>query len=156
MKFRNETTGETDRSQPRYFYHALLGLVLLLGVALRIPFMAGPPLGALAWRETQTLMIARNFHRGGMNLMRPAVDFHTTEAVSADGAVGGTELQLTPFFTAALYGVTGVQDWAGRVFPLLFALAGVVFFYLLVERFHGSACALIRALLLTVSPYHLY
>ena len=114
----------------------LLGLILALGLLLRLYHLNHPPIDFLSWRETQTLMVARNFYREGMNLFRPSVDWRTTDEVAPKGAVGGTELMVVPYLTACLYHVFGLQYWVGRVAPILFALVGTAYFYRLVERFH--------------------
>ena len=133
-----------------------LALILLLGLALRLYHINYPPVDFLSWRDTQTLMVARNFYREGMNLFLPSVDWRTVREVTPRGTVGGAELQIVPYLTAALYFVFGMHVWVGRVVPIFFALAGAAYFYLLVRRFYGQTCAVLSALLLTVSPYFLY
>ncbi len=134
----------------------LLGLILFAGLLLRLYQVTSPPVDFLSWRDTQTLMVARNFFRDGMNLFSPSVDWRTTANFAARGTVGGTELQVVPYLTAALYFIFGIQYWVGRVVPIIFALLGTAYFHFLVRRFYGSACALLSALLLTASPYYLY
>jgi hypothetical protein len=102
-------------------YAALAGGVLLIGLVLRCYHIGMPPIDFLAWRETQTLMVARNFCREGMNLLRPSVDWRTTYEVAPRGTVGGTELQVVPYLTAVLYQVLGMRYWVGRVVPICFA-----------------------------------
>jgi hypothetical protein len=130
--------------------------VLLIGLAFRCYHLTAPPYDFLAWRETQTLMVARNFFREGMDLLRPSVDWRTTYEVAPKGTVGGTELQLVPYLTAALYHVFGIQYWVGRVVPICFATLATWYFLRLAKRFYGSAPAVMAAALLTVSPYYLY
>ncbi len=134
----------------------LLGGLVALGVALRLYHINAPPIDYLAWRDTQTLMVARNFFRDGLNIFLPAVDWRTTHAVHPHGTVGGTEFMLVPWLTALLYHVFGIQYWVGRVAPIFFSALGAVFFFKLAERFYGVACAAIATLLLTVLPYYLY
>ena len=133
-----------------------LGLILALGLLLRLYHLNHPPVDFLSWRETQTLMVARNFYREGMNLFSPSVDWRTTVEVAPKGTVGGTELMVVPYLTACLYHVFGLRYWIGRVAPILFALVGTAYFYRLVERFYGRRRAALSALLLTVSPYFLF
>lgn len=136
---------------------AMLAAVILLGIALRLPDFQAPPADFLSWRTTQTLMVARNFHEGGMNLFRPEVDWRTLDEAAPRGTVGGTELHVVPYLTAMLYRVVGPSHAAGRVFPLLFALVGAVLFFRLARWCLGNdAAAAAAALLLTLSPYFLY
>lgn len=140
-----------------HFRHTIfLGGLLLLGLALRLHHVTAPPIDYLSWRDTQTLMVARNFYRHTLNLFTPAVDWRTTRAVLPEGTVGGTELMVVPFLTALLYHVFGIRYWVGRLVPILFALLGTAWFHRLVQRVYGSRCATISTLLLTVSPYFLY
>lgn len=136
-------------------HFVLLGLIILACLATHLYAINAPPCDeALSWRETQTLMIARNFYRHGMNLFLPAVDFHTTDAVVKEGIVGGTELNVVPYLTAILYFFFGIQDWIGRAVPLAFFLAGLFYFHRLVQRFYSPLCATIATALLAVSSFH--
>ena len=74
----------------------VVGLILLSGLLLRLYELAAPPVDFLCWRDTQTLMVARNFYREGMNLFSPSVDWRTTTEFAVKGTVGGTELQVVP------------------------------------------------------------
>jgi len=144
------------RQDARFRRALFLGLILLLGLALRLYHVTAPPYDFLAWRDTQTLMVARNFYRGGMNPLLPGVDWRTTSEVAPRGTVGGTELMVVPYLTALLYHVFGVQYWVGRVVPIFFAVLGAFYFFKLSERFYGTTCALTSTLFLTVLPYYLY
>ncbi len=144
------------RHDVRFRHGVFLVLLLIFGTGLRMYQILSPPIDFLSWRDTQTLMVARNFYRDGMNLFKPEVDWRTTDEVAEKGIVGGTELMVVPFLTAALYHVFGTTYWVGRLVPIAFAVAGIFFFHRLVERFHGPFCATVAALLLTVSPYYLY
>lgn len=135
---------------------AWLGLIVLLGLVLRLYHVTWPPVDFLAWRETQTLMLARNYYRQGMNLFSPSVDWRTTRELLPRGSVGGTELPVVPYLTAMLYHVFGLRYWVGRMIPITFSLVGAAYFFSLVQRFYGLACAVFSATLLTVSPYYLY
>ncbi|NIA14573.1 MAG: hypothetical protein GWP08_10880 [Nitrospiraceae bacterium] len=100
----------------------MLGTLLGLGVLLRLYHITAPPCDFLSWRDTQTLMVARNFYQESMNLFLPAVDWRTTDEVAARGLVGGTELMVVPYLTAILYHFFGIQFWVGRVVPIAFAV----------------------------------
>ncbi|HEO69936.1 MAG TPA: glycosyltransferase family 39 protein [Candidatus Hydrogenedentes bacterium] len=135
---------------------AVLGAILVLGLGLRLYRVDTPPVDFLSWRETQTLMVARNFCEEDMNLFMPAVDWRTTDEVIERGTVGGTELMVVPWLTAWLYRVFGMEWWVNRVIPIAFALLGVYLFHRLAARLYGEAVAAFSALLLTVSPYYLF
>jgi 4-amino-4-deoxy-L-arabinose transferase-like glycosyltransferase len=135
---------------------ALLGLILLAGLLLRLYQINSAPVDFLSWRDSQTLMVARNFFREGMNLFSPSVDWRDASHFADKGTVGGTELQVVPYITAALYRVFGMSYWVGRVVPIFFSLLGTAYFYFLARRIYGANCAFLSALFLTVSPYYLY
>ncbi|MFM1919386.1 MAG: hypothetical protein RLZZ303_1020 [Candidatus Hydrogenedentota bacterium] len=136
----------------------LIGLILAVGLTLRIYRVNYPPADYHCWRQTQTLMIAHSYAERDMNLLHPRVYWRNTvdEPLETEGIVGGTELQVTPWLTALLYKVLGTAPWVDRVVPIFFSLAGVVFFFLLLERFAGLAAAGIGAFLLSVSPMYLF
>jgi len=133
-----------------------LAAILMLGLALRLYHINRPPVDFLCWRDTQTLMVARNFYQEGMNLFSPSVDWRSFEGLASKGTVSRAELQVVPYLTALLYFIFGIQYWVGRVIPILFSLVGAGYFYLLVRRFYGPACAFLAGLLCTFSPYFLY
>jgi len=135
---------------------AALGVLLLLGLALRLYHVTAPPYDFLSWRDTVTLMVARNFYEGEGNLFEPQVDFRVPEGAIDKGLVGGTELMVVPYLTSWMYCAFGTAHWVGRIVPIVFSLLGVLLFFLLVERFYGFPLAGTAALLLTVSPYYLY
>ncbi len=132
------------------------GAILVLALLLRLYQLNAPSMDFLSWRDTQTLMVARNFAHGSMNPLLPKVDWRTTTGPQSDGTVGGTELPIVPWLTAWLFRAFGVQPWAGRVAPILFSLLGLFWFHRLASRFYGPRCAAWAMLLLAVSPYHLY
>ncbi|MCF6284063.1 MAG: glycosyltransferase family 39 protein [Candidatus Hydrogenedentes bacterium] len=156
----NDSRATPPTEPPRHFFERweswLLGGLLLFAALCRLYHITKPPIDFANWRETITLMLARNFLREGMNPFHPSVDLRTTSEVAAQGIVGGTEFPFVPFPTAALYALFGMHDWVGRVMPLLYALAGLCFFYGFVRRWGGSTTALVSTLLLSVSPMHLY
>ena len=136
--------------------YLLLGFILLEALCLRLYHVTYPPYDILSWRDTQTLMIARNYFRSGMDLFGPAVDWRSLHNVAAGGTVGGTELNVTPCLTALLYHVFGIEYWVGRVVPIAFSLLGIIYFYRLAERFYGALTAIMATLLFSVSPFHLF
>lgn len=116
-------------SRTPLLYVILLGLIALGTLGVRLYHVIYPP---YSWRDTQTLMIARNYFREGMNLFAPSVNWRNLKEVAPRGLVGGTELNVTPYLTALLYRIFGIQYWVGRVVPIFFSLLGIVCFFRLV------------------------
>lgn len=141
-----------------YLRWAVLGLILLVGLATRLCNVNQPPTDYHCWRQTQTLMTAKSFHERDMNLFKPRVYFRNTvtEPMETEGIAGGSELELTPWLTAWLYKVFGTSYWVDRVVPITFSLLGLVFFFLLVERFSGLVGAAGGTALLALSPMYLF
>lgn len=136
----------------------LLGLILLIGLGLRLYRVNEPPTDYHCWRQTQTLMVAHGFYERDFNLFHPRVYWRNTvdKPVEKEGLVGGTELQVTPWLTAMLYHVLGTGWWVDRLVPILFSLLGLVFFFLFVENMLGLPAAAAATALLCVSPMYLF
>lgn len=147
-----ENAALAERADRTVRHGRILFVILLLALACRLIAVNTPPLGLLAWRQTQTLMVTRNFARYSMNIFRPEVDWRTTDAMVEHGYVGGTELQVIPWLTAWLYRLFGEQFWVMRVFPIAFSVLGFAFLHRLVARLHGERCASLAAFLLALSP----
>jgi len=133
-----------------------LGAILTSALMLRLYRLNAPAEDFLSWRETVTLMVARNFYRSSMNLFLPQVDWALHDTPAAINVLGGSELMVTPYLTAALYHVFGIQHWVGRIVPIIFSLLGLLVFHRLAERLYDRRIAHVGTLLLMVSPYYLY
>jgi 4-amino-4-deoxy-L-arabinose transferase-like glycosyltransferase len=143
------------------FWNALraqggLAAILVAALALRLYKFNAPADDFLSWRETVTLMVARNFYRFGMNPFLPRVDWSLPGEPAAVHILGGSELMVTPYLTAMLYHIAGITNWAGRVFPILFSLIGLFVFHRFAERLFDRRAAHIATIFLAVSPYYLY
>lgn len=129
----------------------LLGLILLLGLSLRLYHVTSPYLDHHSWRQTDTAAIARNFSKHGFNILKPEVDW------AGDGpSVAELEFQITPLLTAGLYAIWGVQDWVGRVVPILFWLVAAVYFFLLVRSTASGEMALFSSFVFAVLPLSVF
>lgn len=84
------------RSIGRRSYAMCFTAVLLVTLLTKFYAITTPPTDYHSWRQTQTLMAARNFAHGSMNLFRPEVDWRTTDDHDRGGVVGGSELQVVP------------------------------------------------------------
>jgi len=140
-------------------HHILLVILLFLGLLVRLYHVTYPPNDhgtGFVWRQTQTLMMARQFYESRLNIFLPQVYWRTLDAAPVEGYVGCTELNVTPFLTALLYYVFGVQDWVGRIVPIFFSIVGLAYFHRLVNRFCGLAAALFGTTLLCFAPMYLW
>src|SRR2546422_8641944 len=130
--------------------HILLA-ILLLALGLRLYHVTYRYLDHNSWRQTDTAAIARNFSRGGFNILRPELDMF-----GPGRTVVELELQITPFLTALLYTIWGIQDWVGRVIPILFSLGSIVYFYHLVSLHFGQRRGLLSAFVFAILPLNVY
>lgn len=125
----------------------LLAIILIVGTSLRLQHLQQPFVDAIAWRQTSTAMMAKNFYSIKMNIFYPQVDW---------GGPGpnyqGREFQTLTFITALLYKVFGVHDWLGRLIVIVFGVWGIFSFYKLVERVWDQWSALLSAAILAILP----
>ena len=141
-------------------YQTFWWLLLLLAFALlcRLYALNTP---SILWRQTQTLMVARNFAediRDGQfpNLFRPEVDWRAVTDFTDTGVVGGTECPFVPWLTSFFYVVLGEAPWAGRIVPIFFSLLGLLFFHRLMHRLFGLSMAALSTFLLSISPMFVF
>lgn len=121
---------------PKTALMIFLALVIGGGIAVRLIGITQPFVDLCSWREADVAMIAENFFHGGYDILHPRINW------SADTTgVVGTEFPLVPAAAAVLYRPFGVQEWIGRVIPLLFFAVSIPFFYLLLRRIVSAEAA---------------
>lgn len=94
-----------------------------------------------SWRECDGGMIARNFYRGDMNILRPQIDWRK----DGPGFVEG-EFPIHSWLMAASYRVFGVHEKIGRVINLIASIASIFAFWrlcLLLMTPFQARCALL-------------
>ncbi|MFB3921044.1 MAG: ArnT family glycosyltransferase [Terriglobia bacterium] len=129
--------------------------ILLLALALRTYHLGYPPWDYHNWRQTNTLMVARDFARRGFDALHPQVAWVSGDQPSKPSYFCG-EFSIESIFAALLYRAFGESHAAGRSVVIAFSLAGIYFLYLLLRRRAGVAAARSGALLLAVNPYWLF
>jgi 4-amino-4-deoxy-L-arabinose transferase-like glycosyltransferase len=127
-----------------------LAAILLLGIALRLPYIASPLLDAHRWRQIDTAVMARYFYEDSPNPFYPQVNWG-----GARGYVE-SEFPLVPFIASLFYRVFGPDDMWGRVTTVGFSVGLIVFVFLLMREMAGSAAGRAAALLVAVSPGAVY
>ncbi len=131
--------------------HAILVIILVVGLCLRLYHVTQPFLDHHSWRQTDTAAIARNFYRNGFNVLAPQVDW-----VGAGRGVTELELQVTPYLTAFLYLFFGVKDWVGRVVPIIFSLGATVYLFNLVKHYADEQTALLTSFTYAILPLNVF
>ncbi|HTW82695.1 MAG TPA: glycosyltransferase family 39 protein [Candidatus Sulfotelmatobacter sp.] len=129
-----------------------LGLILLLGLLLRLKGIHDPILDHPGWRQGDTASIARNFARLQFNVMYPQTTYNGPPPHYVE-----LELQIVPFLAASLYKLFGVHPIFGRLISIAFGL-GTIGVLALFGRwlFSSRAAGLIAAFFFAVLPGSVY
>src|SRR6185503_20740291 len=100
-----------------------VGLILALGIALRLYHVTDPFLDQHRWRQVDTAAIARNFYEGSLNPFSPKVDW------GGPNGLVETEFPLVPWVTAVLYRAFGFHEVLGRLPVIAFSVALIIAVY---------------------------
>lgn len=119
---------------------------------LHLTFITLPPLEPIStWRQTDGLMIARNFHEVDGNILFPRVDV----AGERTGIVG-CEFPLLNYSIAIISDIFGYKHWYGRLINLIISSLGVYFFFRLVRKYFDQKSALFASITMLVSIWFTY
>ena len=125
---------------------------ILLFFCLHLTTIMLPPLEpASTWRQTDGLMVSRNFYEVDPNILFPRVDV----AGDKTGIVGCE----FPFLNYLIYVVSlvfGFESWYGRLINLCVSSVGVFFLYLLIRDYFNHKTALWSCILVLVSQWFTY
>ena len=125
-------------------------ILILAAFGVRLARIEQPFVDPWSWRQCDVAAIARNFSENGFRFGHPQIDW----AGDAPGYVG-TEFPILPFLAALCYRITGVQDWIGRMESVVFFVAGLPFFLLLVRRLYGERVAVWATFFYAFAPLSL-
>lgn len=132
-----------------------LWLIILLALGLRTYHIAYPPWDYHNWRQTQTLMVARDFARNGFHLLHPQVQWVSNGGPAGPSYFSG-EFSIESVLAALLYKLFGESDTLARTVVIAFSLVGIYFLYKLLNRFAGPIAARVGAFVYALLPYHLF
>jgi 4-amino-4-deoxy-L-arabinose transferase-like glycosyltransferase len=139
------------RANARWWYLGL-GLILLIGLLLRLKGLHSPLLDHPAWRQGDTASIARNFFRLQYNIMFPQTTYNGPPPHYVE-----LELQIVPFIAATLYRVFGLHPIFGRLITMAFSLGTIAVIAAFGRWLFKSANAgLAAAFLFAVFPGSVY
>jgi 4-amino-4-deoxy-L-arabinose transferase-like glycosyltransferase len=128
--------------------------ILLLALVLRSYHFAYPAWDYHNWRQTITLMIARDFARHGFPVLHPQVAWIGNQP--SDPSYFSAEFSIESALAALLYKTFGESDVAARSVIVAFSLVGIVCLYNLLERRAGRMTARFAAFIYALLPYHLF
>ncbi len=103
------------------------------------------------WRQTDGLMIARNFYERDSNIFYPRVD-----VAGEKSGIVGSEFPLLNYLVYLVSLVFGYAHWYGRLIVLIFSSIGIFFYYKLVRKYFGEPAAFNSSILLLVSLWFSY
>ncbi len=119
---------------------------------LRLFHITNPPIEvAHNWRQTTSLMVARNFHQFDSNILYPTID----ETGEKRGVVG-MEFPAIPYAIHLVSIPFGYDHWYGRLLVLALVTIGSWYFFLLTRLYVVEKTALWATLLFSASSlFHL-
>jgi 4-amino-4-deoxy-L-arabinose transferase-like glycosyltransferase len=139
------------RANARWWYLGL-GVILLIGLVLRLKGLHNPLLDHPGWRQGDTASIARNFFRLQYNIMFPQTTYNGPPPHYVE-----LELQIVPFIAATLYRVFGLHPIFGRLITVAFSLGTIAVIAAFGRWLFKSANAgLAAAFLFAVLPGSVY
>jgi 4-amino-4-deoxy-L-arabinose transferase-like glycosyltransferase len=153
-------SGDIGRSRklsllrPRLRGDSWLYAILLLALVLRSYHIAYPAWDYHNWRQTITLMIARDFARHGFPLLQPQVAWIGNRP--SDPNYFNAEFSIESVLAGLLYKVFGESDVAARSVTIAFSLIGICCLYNLLDRRAGRTTARLAAFIYALLPYHLF
>ncbi len=106
----------------------ILGFVLIINILSHLPFVNQGPRSVHVWRQSNTLAVARNFHREEMNILKPRVD----RRLDTNG-VTGMQFPSYEYLLAILYKIFGEHNSLHRLLSLLISSWGIIGMYFLTK-----------------------
>ena len=120
---------------------------MIFALIVRLILIDQPFIDPWSWRQSDVAAIARNFFENGFHFAWPQIDWAGNEP----GYVG-TEFPILPFVAALFYKSVAVHEWIGRVQGVLFFVAALPFFFLLVRRIFGEIAAVWATFFYSFAP----
>ncbi|MFN7992653.1 MAG: glycosyltransferase family 39 protein [Bryobacteraceae bacterium] len=138
--------------------HARTGLwllcILAFALALRLYHVTEPAWDYHNWRQTITLMVARDFAREGFPLWHPQVAW--LGRGPSDPSYFSAEFSIQSVLAALLYRTFGESETLARLVVIAFSLLGIACLYDMLERRTGPLAARTGAFLYALLPYHVF
>lgn len=131
--------------------HWVLLLIVIGFGLLHIYKLNAPILDTHAWRQADTLAVARNFLEESANIFYPRIDIRQTYS-----GITGMEFPLYNYLVFLSAKVVGLHFWLARAWSVLFGLLGIGFLYGLLRRRYSQAAANWGAFFMAASPLWFY
>lgn len=125
---------------------------IIIFFVARLYAITNPPLEVgHNWRQTDGLMIARNFYERSANIFYPRVDVGGERT-----GIVGCEFPILNYLVYLMALVFGYDHWYGRLIVLIVSSFGVFFFHKVIRRYFGESPAFNSAILLMGSFWFSY
>src|SRR5580704_15796524 len=131
-----------------------LYLILLSALGMRTYHLAYPAWDYHNWRQTITLMVARDLARHDFPLLHPQVAWLGNRP--SDPSYFSAEFSIQGVLAAMLYKILGESDALARLVTIAFSLLGIWCLYDLLNRRAGRTAARMGAFVYAMLPYHLF
>lgn len=131
--------------------HWVLLLIIGLFGVTHLYKITAPVLDTHAWRQADTLAVARNFLQESANIFYPRIDIRQTYS-----GITGMEFPLYNYIIFLVAKVSGFGFWIGRALSTLFGVLGIVFLYGLLRRRYNQSVANWGALFMATSGLWFY
>lgn len=128
-----------------------LAVILAAAAIVRLIGIDSPLVGEHSHRQADTASIARNFHRGGYDFLRPEIDW-----AGHGPSVVESEFPLYPALVSLAYSVVGVDERAGRLLSVVFSVLSIALLWALAHDRVGEREALYAAAFLAVLPTYAF
>ncbi len=130
-------------------------LILALAGVCALPLLRGILAPYVTRADNNTAAFAqpaRNYLRHGLLATKLGLTYNTGEPSGARFAYNTHHPPLASLATAAVFVLTGVSDWAARVYPALCSIGSALLLYLIWRRHRGWAPAAAAALTMAALP----
>ena len=102
-------------------------------------------------RQTDGLMIARNFYERSPNILYPTID-----VAGEKSGIVGSEFPILNYLIYLVSLVFGFEDWFGRLINLIVSSVGTFCFFKLIQRYFNQTVAFNATIILLVSLWFTY
>jgi len=132
-----------------------LYIILALSLVLHSYQLAYPAWDYHNWRQSITLMVARDFANHGFHVLHPQVAW-VSHNRPADPSYFSAEFSFMAILAALLYKILGESDAVARTVVISFSLLGIWALYSLLRRRAGPLPAWTGAFVYAVLPYQVF
>jgi len=136
-----------------------LGVILLIGLLVRLYKIDAPIADWHSWRQTDTAAVTRAFVKDGFNPFYPKYEDLSGAAEHPMMNLGGYRFVEFPIYNIAVYPLYlafGIQDQLSRLVSVIFSLGSTIFIYFITKRYKDTMTALVAAAVFALLPFNVF